>query len=39
MAASEENPNCRWALLEFVRDDAREQLLADAATLLEILPR
>jgi len=31
-------PACEWALLEFVKDDSPESLLADAGTLLSILP-
>ena len=31
-------PNCEWALLEFVKNDDPQQLRADAATLLSILP-
>ena len=37
LAAAHRAAGDRWALLEFVRDDDPEQLVADAATLLELL--
>lgn len=39
LALAQEAPGDRYALLEFVRDDSPEQLLADAATLREWLGR